>query len=73
LQGSTVPTGSSGFADDSILHTNGPDTIPAIAISVKAAAIYLEWAGMKIHLKKCGITAVDMKCWYGWVDLIFKM
>ena len=61
LQGSIAPTGSSGFADDSTLHTDGPDAIPAMAILVKAAVNYLEWAGMKIHLKKCGITAMDMR------------
>ncbi len=61
LQGSIAPTGSSGFTDDSTLHTDGPDAIPAMAILVKTAVNYLEWAGMKIHLKKCGITAMDMK------------
>ena len=61
LQGSIDPTGSSGFADDSPLHTDGPDAIPAMAVLVKVATDYIEWAGMEVHLKKCGITAMDMK------------
>jgi hypothetical protein len=61
LQGSIVPIGSSGFVDDSPLHTDGPDAMSAMAILIKAATSYLEWAGMKIHLKKCGIIAMDMK------------
>jgi hypothetical protein len=52
LQGSIAPTGSSGFADDSPLHTDGPDAIPAMAVLFKTATSYLEWAGMEIHLKK---------------------
>ena len=65
MLGSIAPTGSSGFADDSPLHTDGPDAIPAMAVLVKAATNYLEWAGMEIHLKKCGITAMDMKTGQG--------
>jgi hypothetical protein len=61
LQGTIDPTGSSGFADDSPLHTDGPDAIPAMALMVPAVAGYVEWAGMEINLKKCGITAVDMR------------
>ena len=37
--------GSSGFADDSPLHTDGPDAIPALAIMVPGVAGYVEWAG----------------------------
>ena len=61
LQGNITPTGSDAFADDSTLHTDGPDAIPAMAIMVPLAVGYLEWAGMDINLKKCGITAMDMR------------
>ncbi len=61
LQGNIAPTGSSGLADDTPLHTDGPDAIPAMAILVSKVAGYLEWAGMEINLKKCGITAMDMR------------
>ncbi len=55
-----APTGSSGLADDTPLHTDGPDAIPTMAILVSKVAGYLEWAGMEINLKKCGINAMDM-------------
>ncbi len=61
MQGSIYPTGSSDSADDSQLHTDGPDVIPAISIMVPMVASYLEWAGMVINLKKCGIPAMDTK------------
>ena len=61
LQGAIEPTGSSGFADDTPLHTDGPDAVPAMAILVTKTADYLQWAGMDIPLKKCGVTAMDMR------------
>jgi hypothetical protein len=51
LQGAIEPTGSSGFADDTPLHTDGPDAVPAMVILVTKTADYLQWAGMDIHLK----------------------
>ncbi len=55
LQGK-IPTGSSGlahnFADDSPLHTDGPDAVPAMAIMVPEVAAYLEWAGMEVNVPK---------------------
>ncbi len=61
LQGNIAPTGSSGLADDTPLHTDGPGAIPAMAILVSKVAGYLEWAGMEINRKKWGITAMDMR------------
>ena len=61
LQGLIDPTGSDVFADDSTLHTDGPDAIAALALMAPKGVSYLEWAGMEIHLKKCGITAMDMR------------
>ncbi len=51
-QGAIDPTGSSGFTDDTPLHTDGPDAVPTMAILVTKPADYLQWAGMEIHLKK---------------------
>ncbi len=61
MQGIIESTGSSGFADDTLLHTDGPDAVPAMAILVTKTADYLRWAGMDIHMKKYGITAMDMR------------
>ena len=61
LQGSIAPTGSSGFADDSPLHTDGPDAVPAMAIMVPRVAAYVEWAGMEINMAKSPVTAMDMQ------------
>jgi hypothetical protein len=61
LQGAVELTGSSGFAADTPLHTDGPDAVPAMVILVTKTAGYLQWAGMDIHLKKCGVTAMDMR------------
>ena len=41
--------------------SDGPDAVPAMAILVTKTADYLQWAGMDIHLKKCGVTAMDMR------------
>ncbi len=32
-----------------------------MAILVTKTVDYLEWDGMEIHLKKCGVTAMDMR------------
>jgi hypothetical protein len=61
LQGFIASTGSSGFANNTPLHTDGPDAVPAMAILVTKTADYLRWAGMDIHMKQCGITAMDMR------------
>ncbi len=61
MQGAIEPTGSSGFSDDTLLHTDGPDAVPAMAILVTKTADYLQWAGMDLHLKNCGVTAMDMR------------
>jgi hypothetical protein len=63
LQGPNKPTGSIGFADDTLLYTDSPasEAVPAMAILVTKTEDYLQWAGMDIHLKKCGVTAMDMQ------------
>ena len=54
------PYGSSGFADDDIFDTDGPDAIPALSIMVPMAGDYVVCTGMKINMTKSGIRAVDM-------------
>ena len=61
LQGNIGPTGSSGFADDSPLHTDGLDAVPSMAIIVQKGAAYVEWAGMEINVPKSPITAIDWR------------
>ncbi len=61
VQGKTSPSGADAFADDSKLYTDGPDAMTAMAAMAPPAVGYLRWAGMEIHLKKCGITAMDMR------------
>ncbi len=62
MQGAIKPTGSIGFADDP-LYTDSPasEAVPAMAILVTKTEDYLQWAGMDIHLKKCGVAAMDMR------------
>ena len=55
------PTGSSGFADDTVLHADGPDAVPVMARMVPLVGDYVTWTGMKVHLGKSGIVAVDMR------------
>ena len=54
LQGKFDPTGSSGFAhnfaDDSPLHTDGPDAVPTMVIMIPKVAAYLEWEGMEVNV-----------------------
>ena len=55
----SAPTGSSGFADDTALHTDGPDAVPAMAIIVKSAGPYLNWCGLEVNMPKSMVSAVD--------------
>ena len=55
------PTGSSGFANDTVLHADGIDAISAMAILVPRVGGYITWTGMKEHLGKSRIVAVDMR------------
>ena len=61
MQGNIDPTGSSGFADDSPLHIDGPDAVPSMAVIVQKGAAYIEWAGMEINGPKSQITAIDWR------------
>jgi ribonuclease HI len=53
------PAGSSGFADDTILHTGGADAIPAMRVLVDTISPFSTWLGMFFNLKKSLISAID--------------
>ena len=52
-------TGSSPFADDSNLHTDGPDAIPAMRILVTSVAAFVRWLGLFVNMPKSNISAID--------------
>ena len=54
-----TPSGSSGFADDSTLHTAGPDAIPSMRILVSEVGPFIDWLGLYINMKKSFISAID--------------
>ena len=41
LQNSIAPSSSSGLADDTALHTEGPDAIPVMAIMVQEVGAHI--------------------------------
>ena len=54
------PTGSSPFADDSNLHTDGPDAIPAMSILVTEVGAFVHWMGLFVNMVKFYIPAIDL-------------
>ena len=54
-----LPSGSSGFADDSNMHTAGPDAIPAMQVLVSAVSPFLVWLGLLVNMTKSFISAFD--------------
>jgi ribonuclease HI len=55
----TEPMGSSGFADDTTLHSDGSDAVPAMQVIVQAATPFLDWLGLLLNMRKSVITAID--------------
>ena len=53
------PMGSSGFADDTTLHSDGPDAVPAMQVIVQAATPFLDWLGLLLNMRKSFIAAID--------------
>jgi hypothetical protein len=43
------PGGSSPFADDANVHTDGPDAIPATCILVNRAGAFVHWLGLRLE------------------------
>ena len=59
LQALSDPTGASGFADDTSLHTDGPDALAAMQILVTIAGTYLNWTGLMLNMLKSFISAIN--------------
>ncbi len=59
VQHGTITTGSSGFADDTGLHTGGPDAIPAMCVMVTMVGSYLFWVGLTVNMPKSAISAIN--------------
>jgi hypothetical protein len=59
LSALSQPSGVSGFVDDTNLHADGPDAIPAMQILVGITGGYCRWAGILVNMLKSLITAID--------------
>ena len=53
------PTGASGFVDDTNLHTDGPDAIPAMQTMVEKVGGFCCWVGIAVNMSKSCISAID--------------
>ena len=54
-----APSGSSPFADDANVHTDGPDAIPAMSILVARLGAFVHWLGLQVNMQKSYISAID--------------
>ena len=54
-----APSGSSGYADDASIHTDGPAVIASLQYVLHPVRSYLEWLGTKVHMKKSEIAGID--------------
>jgi hypothetical protein len=61
LRGSSTLSSSSGLADDTALHTKGPDAIPAMTIMFQEVGAYISWAGMMVHMMKSKIVGINFR------------
>ena len=53
------PSGNSGFVDDTNLHTDGPDAIPAMCMMVEKTSRFCCWVGIAVNMAKSCISAID--------------
>ena len=53
------PMGTSGFADDTTMHSDGPDAVPAMQVMVRAVAPFLDWLGLLLNMLKSKISAIN--------------
>ena len=63
-----TPTGSSPFADDSNLHTDGPDAIPAMHILVTSVGAFVRWLGLFVNMQKSYISTIEFSAGPGAVS-----
>ena len=54
-----TPAGSSPFVDDSDLHTDGPDAIPAMSLLVTSLGASVLWLRLFVNMPKSYISAID--------------
>ncbi len=47
-----TPAGSSGFTDDTVFHTSGPDAVPRMQAIVAPAGAHLRWSELLINMLK---------------------
>ena len=59
IRNGTITTGSSGFADDTALHTAGPDAVPAMCYLVTIVGNYLYWVGLTVNMPKSACSAFN--------------
>ena len=55
----STPAGSSGFADDTVFHTSGPDAVSCMQAIIAPVGAYLKWSGLLINVLKSKISAID--------------
>ena len=65
-----TPAGSSGFADDTVFHTSGPDAVPRMQAIIAPVGAYLRWSGLLINMPKSKISAIDFSTGGGWLPPI---
>jgi hypothetical protein len=53
------PMDTSGFCDDTTMHSDGPDTVPAMQVMVRAVAPFVEWLGLLLNMLKSKISAIN--------------
>ena len=54
-----TPAGSSGFADDTVFHTSGPDAVACMQAIIAPVGAYLKWSGLLINVLKSKVSAID--------------
>lgn len=54
-----TPAGSSGFADDTVFHTSGPDAVSCMQAIIAPVGAYLRWSGLLINMLKSKISGID--------------
>ncbi len=54
-----TPNGSSDFADDNTLKTDGVNAVSSVQVIVSPAGAYRTWTGRTANMLKCKILAVD--------------
>ncbi|MFM9151106.1 MAG: RNA-directed DNA polymerase, partial [Candidatus Planktophila sp.] len=54
-----IPNGSSGFADDTTLHTDGVNAVSSMQAIVSLVGAFLSWMGQMVNMLKSKISAIN--------------